>query len=214
MKIAVSTLALFAVLGAGSVRSAELVPLSYVFDRATDCGTWCYPDTGGELTDGVYGARGWGADLGNGNAAEWVGWFEDTPVNIDFDFGQAVIISSVSVGTTQDHVEDVVIPSVAVYRSDDGSQWDLVRSLGVPESSTYDQNYLDTTKPHIFLALDDLGISAARYVRVSLSHSANGPWTFTDEIDFVGAPVPEPETYALMLAGLGVLGWSARRRRA
>jgi len=27
------------------------------------------------------------------------------------------------------------------------------------------------------------------------------------------APVPEPETYALMLAGLGLLGWFAKRRR-
>ena len=26
--------------------------------------------------------------------------------------------------------------------------------------------------------------------------------------------VPEPETYALMLAGLGVVGWAARRRKA
>jgi len=26
--------------------------------------------------------------------------------------------------------------------------------------------------------------------------------------------VPEPETYALMLSGLGVLGWAARRRKA
>jgi PEP-CTERM motif len=28
------------------------------------------------------------------------------------------------------------------------------------------------------------------------------------------APVPEPSTYALMLAGLGVVGWAARRRRS
>jgi hypothetical protein len=29
---------------------------------------------------------------------------------------------------------------------------------------------------------------------------------------FATAPVPEPETYALMLAGLGLVGWAARRR--
>ena len=35
-------------------------------------------------------------------------------------------------------------------------------------------------------------------------------FTFTN----VGTPIPEPETYALMLAGLGALGWMGRRRRA
>lgn len=32
--------------------------------------------------------------------------------------------------------------------------------------------------------------------------------------DVAVTPIPEPETYALMLAGLGVLGFVARRRRA
>lgn len=39
--------------------------------------------------------------------------------------------------------------------------------------------------------------------------------TFTGgEIRAFVTAVPEPQTYALMLAGLGVLGWTARRRQA
>lgn len=32
------------------------------------------------------------------------------------------------------------------------------------------------------------------------------------KFEFYANPVPEPETYALMLAGLGLIGWVARRR--
>lgn len=37
---------------------------------------------------------------------------------------------------------------------------------------------------------------------------------YTANISGYTAPVPEPETYALLLAGLGCIGWAARRRRA
>jgi hypothetical protein len=45
------------------------------------------------------------------------------------------------------------------------------------------------------------------------SGTAHDDWDdFVVGINF--APIPEPETYALMLAGLGVMGFVARRRRA
>lgn len=36
---------------------------------------------------------------------------------------------------------------------------------------------------------------------------------FVVGVNFVTAPVPEPETYAMLLAGLGLIGFSARRRK-
>jgi hypothetical protein len=45
--------------------------------------------------------------------------------------------------------------------------------------------------------------------------AATGPACLTGSADFRGVvnPIPEPSTYALMLAGLGVMGFIARRRR-
>jgi PEP-CTERM motif len=49
----------------------------------------------------------------------------------------------------------------------------------------------------------------------SLSNATGGPETFFvgNAAGSVTPPIPEPETYALMLAGLGVVGFVARRRR-
>ena len=49
-------------------------------------------------------------------------------------------------------------------------------------------------------------------VGATFADSAGGPETIA-AIRLVAAPIPEPETYALMLAGLGALGFIARRRR-
>jgi hypothetical protein len=95
-----------------------------------------------------------------------------------------------------------------------GAAWSLVGTLNVPESAAND-NSPYSTSPHGFLTLSNLNIDS-QFVRVSLRLSSNGPYTFADEVDFYSsaAPVPEPETYAMMLAGLGLLGFVARRRKA
>ena len=38
--------------------------------------------------------------------------------------------------------------------------------------------------------------------------------TIALSVNFQAAPVPEPETYAMLLAGLGLMGAVVRRRRA
>nr|WP_198320920.1 PEP-CTERM sorting domain-containing protein [Azohydromonas aeria] len=54
-------------------------------------------------------------------------------------------------------------------------------------------------------------------MRNDLSHQATlwGKWGKWGVVAFSAVPgVPEPSTYALMLAGVGLVGWVARRRSA
>ena len=154
----------------GTASASAITPASYTFDQPTSCGSWCYHDaSASKLTDGVLGAAGWAANAGS----EWVGWYSKPTVHIDFDFGTTRHIDSVRVGSTQDSLFDVTLPSLDIFSSLDGLIWSLVDSLIVPPSSANDVNAYSTA-PHGFLTLSDLGIDG-RYVRVSAM--ANGPWT-------------------------------------
>jgi hypothetical protein len=200
-------LAILVVMGITTMAGAvEILPDSYMIDRDTDTGSYSYHDwTGEQLIDDAYGIAPWSADLGSGHAYEWLGWRYDTPVNIDFDFGTVTRIDDVHVGTVQDHPNDVVIPSFEIFSSNDASSWTSEAYLYVPEST--DNNNIYET-----FVFGDLGISA-QFVRVSLIHSYNGPWTFVDEVDFFqdAAPVPEPATMLLLVTGL--MGLAGIRRR-
>lgn len=57
-----------------------------------------------------------------------------------------------------------------------------------------------------------LSVSAAGIASVRLTPQSGSMYYAADDLSFTGA-VPEPETYAMLVAGLGVLGVALRRRK-
>ena len=60
------------------------------------------------------------------------------------------------------------------------------------------------------------GFSGANITSVRLTASSRGDWVFIDNLTFGGAggAVPEPASWAMLIAGFGIVGASMRRRRA
>jgi hypothetical protein len=59
-------------------------------------------------------------------------------------------------------------------------------------------------------AFNQVGLSSVSW----MTAMGDGGWNQFDNVNVgMAQPVPEPETYALMLAGLGMVAWMTRRRR-
>ncbi|MBI3230308.1 MAG: PEP-CTERM sorting domain-containing protein [Burkholderiales bacterium] len=197
-------LALAALAFSAQAFSATVAPVSYDFSEPTACGSWCYHDAARtKLTDGIVGNAGWAVNQGQ----EWAGWVYQNAVNVDFAFNGNQHINSVSIGSTQDSLGDVALPSFSVFAKE-GGNWVLKATLDNPASSGNDHSPWDNGS-HPFYTLDNLNIYSNE---VLVTATAHGPWIFMDEVRFTSA-VPEPETYGMMLAGLGALGFIARRRK-
>ena len=76
-------------------------------------------------------------------------------------------------------------------------------------------SFTAATNPSFVILGSHLSLSGASEYLLGYNDSFRGDADFDDMVVRLSvSPVPEPSTYALMLAGLGVLGFVARRRRS
>ena len=145
----------------------------------------------GDLTDGVIATANWFVTETSGHGP-YVGWTLDP--TIVFHWNAPVTVNSVTLYLDDsDGAGGVSAPSAVVING---------TSFSVPEPAG--------SAPFAFTAS---GLSlTGNDVTVELVRK--NTWVFLSEAQFGVAAVPEPGTYALMLAGLGAIGMVARRRKA
>ena len=88
-----------------------------------------------------------------------------------------------------------------------GNSGVMLGFTGLPTGTSGTYNNTFTLTPAAFSTLLTGTLDGKAYVNIHTAGTYAG-----GEIRGFLAPVPEPETYALMLAGLGLMGWVARRR--
>lgn len=209
LNVKLVTLAVFVMLLSTAARAGliEVAPINYMVDQPTSKGSYTYHDeTGNQLTDGQYGSNNWKDNLGNGNAYEWLGWYESSSVNIDFSLDADTVLNQISVGSTQDRLNDVVLPSLYIYSRDSLSdEWSLLGQELIAESSANNKTYYTYN-------FTDLNITD-QFIRVEAQHSLDGPWTFIDEVDFYQAAVDVAEPPVLIIFAMSIIGFLVLRTR-
>jgi hypothetical protein len=171
----------------------QVVPSGYVHQSPPEGqaqgGTFNYfDDTGTQLIDGILGANDWTADLGNGQAQEWVGWRFANPT-IDFSFASPVSVTRVEIGLNRTENAGIYIPSTVTIA---GSSTTLPFDL-----------FADGNRAWVAF---DVSLAPSSTLALTLADVGSSRWIFVDEVRFY---IPEP-TSLLALATLVPL--SMRRR--
>ena len=185
----------------GKANPADLCgPGVYAFNFGPQCGSYCYYDEKhniavngagqgannagydqfafGQLLDGIKGADLWPADLGSGNAYEWVGWLAKAAV-VTVKLPKTKVLTQVVVGMDNGSPpSDVAQPTeVQVQLSSDGISWSAAASFKKSDGTM-------ATIPAFKRADVALKLAqpvAAQWVKLTF---LNPYWTFLDELRF------------------------------
>lgn len=158
----------------------------------------------GDLTDGVIATSSWDvaeAPVGNG---PYVGWslFRRDPVPLSFYFSAPVTIGSATFYLDDSNGVGGVMPPSSI----------------TIQAGTFLQSFAvtDPTSGAPFAFTANLPNVVANSVSASMNYGTGARYVFLSEVTFNSpavAAIPEPSTYALMLAGLGIVAFVAKRRR-
>ena len=150
----------------------------------------------GDLTDGVVASDFWYNVENGGGTGPYVGWYLPTTPNplITFNFASLSTINDISIHIDNSHVGGVFAPAAILING-------VSQSFTAPGVGTIG-----------FINFTGLGLVGNS---LTIEFQQGGGWTFVSEISFDGRAgvVPEPTSWAMMVAGFGVVGMQIRRRR-
>lgn len=153
------------------------------------------------------GAGGFNAHFGDNFAASTMGsTFSDLfTFNVGTGFDSAASVTSSYLNSSR--IKDLSITSFSLYKYDPATMSISGNAIaGI-------NNTLPGANPTDAWSLSAAGLSSGAYaLRVDGQVMGNGGGSFGGDLTI--AAVPEPETYGMLLAGLGLLGFTARRRKA
>jgi hypothetical protein len=150
----------------------------------------------GDLTDGIVATQAWNTSENLAGTGPYVGWYtgganQANPV-VTFHFGGNQTITAINI-----HMDNTAIGGVIA-----------------PAAILVDGNAVAFTAPSGFGWATLSGLNLTGTSHTVQFQQVPGRWAFVSEVTFEGSAVPEAATWAMLIAGFGMVGAAARRRRA
>ena len=127
------------------------------------------------------------------------------------DARTAYLFTQFSLGTLSNYSYDNATARVSSANSLQKAIWYLEQEISLPSSDTQAQSWINEATNKVSSG-EWSGIGDVRVLNLYRWDSATHSYSLPAQDQLYVIPIPEPETYAMLLAGLGLLGFAMRRR--